>query len=86
MYNFKCAGQLVEVEGYQFRAGYALFDWIHSSDAPHVWVQASGCKLISAATPQSRALALEQLDQVSVKRGFPHNIQVTLKELLTNKS
>ena len=86
MYSLQCAGQKVEVEGYQFLVGYSYFDWMHSSSAPHVWAKVSDCKAIAAATPESRELALQQLDATSAKRGLPYSIQAATKEALQRAS
>lgn len=80
MHNIQCAGQRVEVEGYPFLVGYSSFGWIHSSGLPHVWAEASHCKVIAAATPESRELALQQLQLTAADRRLPPEVKAALKE------
>lgn len=79
MYNLECAGRLVEVDGYQFLAGYSHFNWIHSSGYPHVWAEQTNCKTIASPTVESRLLAMRQLDEVSASRGLTHSARDVIR-------
>lgn len=82
MYNFECAGRLLEVEGYRFLAGYSYGDWVHSSNAPHVWAKQQNCKAVGAPTSASRSQALSALLAVAAQRSLPFSATESIRKLL----